>query len=112
MSTICDPTTPEQYEEYKRFSSILTKIHSILSENEKITTIYKVHKVLNAVVLERMVVRDIKEDVFDTINTVSILQGLSEKYPLEISKDEYNKGYSILIDKSKFRKYIIEKLLK
>jgi hypothetical protein len=110
MSIITEPDLPEDYAE--AHTAVLTKLYSKLVLREELTNIYKINLALNAIVLERLVVRDVKENINDTINTVSILQIISEEYPLIISKDVYNKNYVLMVDKAKYRKFIIEKLLK
>jgi hypothetical protein len=106
---ISEPNDPEGFEEVH--SKVIDSIHAILSENKDITKWYRLDKARNAVVCEPPS-REAILDLEGTIAVVSAFELLRQKYPVDITKDEYNNRYVIMVDKVKYRKFIVAKLLK
>ena len=104
-----NPDKPDEFEEV--YTKLLNIMYDTLKDNIDITKYYRIDKARNAIVFEPPS-RETKIDLDVTILVVSTLESLRKKYPIEITKDNYNNRYIIMVDKIKYRKYIIQKLIK
>jgi hypothetical protein len=106
---IQEPDNPEGFEEVH--SKVIDTIYEILDNNQDIKKWYKLLKARNAVVCEPPT-RETVMSLEATIAVVSEFELLRQKYPVDITKHEYSNNYTIIVDKVKYRKFIIDKLIK
>ncbi len=99
---------PEGFEEVH--SKVIDTIYEILDKNQVIKKYYRLYKPRNAVICEN-ITKYIVIDLEGTIAVVSEFELLRQKYPVEITKNEFSNSYYIMVDKVKYRKFIINKLI-